>query len=243
MKVTSSWLSAISYNTPFYLKYKLDELYNAHKIEFYCFISHLPEEDEKKSHIHLTIKSNGSLDSMEVQEFVKEPDPTNPIPRQTVGFNKFNGNNDDVRNGKLLYDKHDPAYLKSIHQTRKYHYKWDEFLTSNQVELDYYIEICRIPETSLAKFKEAMDKNVTIPNMVLDGVIPLQQINFAKTFKNLLQEEALDRNKRKNHEEFICEICGEVKHVSECNGFLKEKLDSAYPVGTCYKCSFKNSQA
>lgn len=235
MTCQNSWLSAISYNSIAYLKYRLDELYNNHRIEFYYFIKHLPEEDEKKSHIHLLLKVNGRIDTMELQEYLKEPDLKSDKPLLTVGFRKMH-DNDDIRNGKMLYDIHDPKYLRMIGEERKYHYNWSDLKTSCQEELDYYIEICRYPKSTAVEIDEAFERGESVYNLVRTGKVPLTQINFARVLREEKMQEGTKRGKHKAHEKFVCKCCGQVKDLSEAFGDVQERLNEIYPIGICYKC-------
>ena len=55
---TSKTISTISYNTKDFLEFKLMELMDSGDISDWFFIQHFAEEDEKKDHIHLWVKSN-----------------------------------------------------------------------------------------------------------------------------------------------------------------------------------------
>lgn len=71
-------MSTISYNTKDFLIAKLDDLIKKHTISFYMGICHIAEQDEKKDHIHLYIQPNKIIDSMDLQDFLKEIDPNRP---------------------------------------------------------------------------------------------------------------------------------------------------------------------
>ena len=60
--------STISYNSGGFLKLKLDELLKAKVIQFYAFIEHVPEEDEKKKHKHLYIEPAKSVQTEELRD-------------------------------------------------------------------------------------------------------------------------------------------------------------------------------
>ena len=50
---TSKAFATISYNTTDFLKLKLGELVERGVLDFWAFVDHLPEIDEKKPHKHL----------------------------------------------------------------------------------------------------------------------------------------------------------------------------------------------
>ena len=66
---TSKPIATISYNTEEYLVSRLQELVRNKKICDYMYIKHFKEEDETKDHIHLWIKPNTLIDTMDIQDF------------------------------------------------------------------------------------------------------------------------------------------------------------------------------
>ena len=98
--------STISYNSGGFLKLKLDELLKAKVIQFYAFIEHVPEEDEKKKHKHLYIEPAKSVQTEELRdelrEYVEET-PDKPLGCMPFGKSKFGD--------WYLYAIHDEAYL------------------------------------------------------------------------------------------------------------------------------------
>lgn len=60
---TSKPISTISYNTADYLVDVLERLRYLKTISYYEFIYHLPDKDDKKSHIHLYIEPNRVIDT------------------------------------------------------------------------------------------------------------------------------------------------------------------------------------
>lgn len=103
---TSKTFSMISYNTPQYLEFKLNELVKAKIIEEYRFIKH-DGEDGDKDHIHLWIKPNRRIDTMELSEELTEIVPGETKPLKCIGAR--NSNEEDW----LLYAIHDEDYLES----------------------------------------------------------------------------------------------------------------------------------
>lgn len=84
---TRKEISTISYNSVEFLTEKLQELLNEHIISDYMFIPHKAEEDETKDHIHLWIKPNKLLDTMDLQSFLQEYDPLHPDkPLKCIDF-------------------------------------------------------------------------------------------------------------------------------------------------------------
>lgn len=96
----------ISYNTPNYLREKLDEMVKAKIIEEYRYIKH-DGEDGDKDHIHLWIKPNKRIDTMDFAEDMNEIDPNNEKPLTCIGAR--NSNEEDW----IMYVLHDAEYLQA----------------------------------------------------------------------------------------------------------------------------------
>ena len=106
---TSKPIATISYNSQEFLVHQLELLIKNHKISDYIFINHFAEADEKKNHIHLWIKPNTLLDTMDLQKHFTELDPKNPTkPFKCIDFRISQV--DDW----ILYNQHYAQSLKSI---------------------------------------------------------------------------------------------------------------------------------
>ena len=85
---TSKSISTISYNTKEFLIRKLNELIDTNFISNWFFIEHQPEEDESKKHIHLWVKPNRLLDTVDFQKFFIQLVPGEEKPRKCIDFVK-----------------------------------------------------------------------------------------------------------------------------------------------------------
>lgn len=104
---TSKPFSMISYNSTEYLEEKLNEMVKAKMIEEYRYIKH-DGEDGDKDHIHLWVKPNKRIDTMEFSEEMNEIDPFNPTkPLTCIGAR--NSSEEDW----VLYTLHDEEYLRA----------------------------------------------------------------------------------------------------------------------------------
>lgn len=246
MTSQNAWLSCISYNTDKFLEYILTELTNAHKIEYWMFINHMPEDETeiaeeniKKKHKHVTIKTNGRIDSMDIISLSQEPDPDHPGKYlKCVGFRKMH-DNDNTRNHKFLYDKHDKKYLESQGYKRKYNYQWEDFHVSDQDEFELYIARLQYPKTTIQEVNEAFERGESTYNLIRTGKVPLTQINFIKSFQELgRQEQSEVIRKSKINKQFVCSVCGCIKDLSEAAEEVQERIDQLYPISKCWKCKF-----
>ena len=66
---TTKPIATISFNTPEYLKLKLDELTKAKKIAFWAYIVHQPEDDEagNKVHMHVYIEPSAMVQTEDLR--------------------------------------------------------------------------------------------------------------------------------------------------------------------------------
>ncbi len=75
---TRSPIATISYNTNSFLIKELNSLIADKLIEFWAFVEHLPEEDEKKIHKHLYVVPSSTIDTFRINERLSELDIQNP---------------------------------------------------------------------------------------------------------------------------------------------------------------------
>lgn len=196
MKTTKT-ISTISFNTKDYLIMKLKELNKSKIISFWCFIEHLPEDDEggKKQHIHLFIEPAKSIQTEDLREQLKELDLTNKKPLGVLPF-QFSKISD-----WLLYAIHDKYYLADKMQSRKYHYSFDDIITSDSDYLNYHIkQLDVLSLTPYRKMQSAIEQNYSFNDFFSLGSIPIQQIYQYKIAWDMLTQNATFRNNRQNHE-------------------------------------------
>lgn len=175
---TKQYISTIDYNTDTFLKYKLDEWLESKVIDFYAFIKHKKECDEKKDHKHLLVFPNRQIDTNDFNVYLSESCKDSDKPLGTCGIWHTVGKNNV--SDWILYVLHDPVYLKYKGITdRVYAYSDSEFVTSHRDGLDELI----FDAYHTSKFyfdKEIRDKilNSENPyqtgiNLLKDGYIPM----------------------------------------------------------------------
>lgn len=232
MKTTKP-ISTISYNSEVFLVSKLKELQKAKKIQFWAFIQHIAEEDEKKAHKHLYIEPAKSIQTEDLREYLQEIDETNiSKPLGCISFNssKF----DDW----FLYVLHDEKYLASKGQSRKYHYKAIDIISSDDDDLEYHInEIDMSKYTPYQPIVEAQKEGITFDTFVSRGRVPIQYIRQYREAWFILLHESTYRNGRENHEEKteqekeieMSETHEEIqrKHDLDRREYKQRKLDKA----------------
>lgn len=197
---TSTPVSTISYNTDNFLIENLNKFIDDRIIEFWAFINHLPEEDEKKVHKHLYVIPNGLIDTIRLQNLLQEFDLNNPeaLPLGCIRFvhSKFAD--------WFLYAVHDRDYLASKSESRKYHYQKEEIYCS---DLDYFSELIHTSDFSkwktFAKFRDSVQSGVSFKELFANGFVPVQQIIQWKKAYNLMvygDMDYTDRGGRQGHE-------------------------------------------
>ena len=192
---TSKPFSTISYNSEKFLKVKLDELIKNRVLDFWVFIDHAAEEDEKKSHKHLYMIPNGILQTDVLKEFLAEPDPNDP--EHPLNCTIFSSSKFD---DWYMYGMHDKAYLSSKGQSRKYHYVKDQFVSSSD---EHFSELVRCVDRSkyigLERVVDAVENGVPFFEMVRLGQVPIQLINQYQYAYEMLMKASVNRAGRETH--------------------------------------------
>lgn len=195
---TSKPCSTISYNSEQFLTVKLNDLLKRRVISFWLFVEHLPEEDEKKKHKHLYIIPNGQTNTDQIQDFLEELNPDDiEHPFGCIFFksSKF----DDF----YFYGLHDPLYLASKGQTRKYHYKDEDFKMS---DLDYFtslkheIDYSKLGNRKTVEIAQEIKDGASLEDLLLQGRISAQNALQWKAIYDMLNGYgSLYRSGRSTH--------------------------------------------
>lgn len=187
-------ISTISYNTKDFLILKLNQLLKAHKISFWCFILHKAEIDEKKDHFHLYIEPNTRLDTMDLQDELKELEVGSNKPLGCINFHssKFAD--------WFWYSMHYAPYLAGKNESRLYHYKLQDFVCSDSDCLDNMITENPCPYDDLVKAFELINQGYQDMDIAQYFHVPLYRIEYFVRGIQLMRTQLLERNNRCNHE-------------------------------------------
>lgn len=205
---TTKPISTISFNTPDFLKLKLNELVKAGKLSFWAFIVHKPEDDEggKKQHCHVYVEPSKMLQSDDLKAELKEYDPEHPDkPRGCISFNssKFDP--------WYLYALHDKRYLASKGQSRRYHYEHDDIVTSDDDDLTFKARsIDMVSLSPYADMEDAQRQGLTWAEYFARGTVPLPQVALFEKAWNLLFQSYTCRADRDGHSMDVDPETGEV---------------------------------
>lgn len=195
---TSKAISTISFNSLQYLITILDQLTKAGKLEFWAVIPHQPEDDEggKKEHIHVHIVPSKMIQTQQLKDEFVEYDPGNPDkPKGCINF--VTSKWDDW----YLYGLHDKAYLAQKGQSRRYHYRPDEIISSDQDELNFKVK--SIDLLSLSPYMDMIDaqkQGLSYAEYFRRGTVPLPQVLLYERAWQLLLMDKTDRNCRQGHD-------------------------------------------
>lgn len=189
---TRKEISTISYNTESFLRDRLEQLLQDHKISDFMYIKHHHEDDELKDHIHLWLKPNTQLDTMSIQDFMREFDPDNPTrPLKCIDFRS--SQSDDW----ILYNLHDPEYLASKGESRRYQYFKEDICVSDQdtFEFNYYHAYhCSKWADQKRQLTDLFEFDKNKADLIRQGRVPLQMAS------QLLALQSLQRTYRGYHE-------------------------------------------
>lgn len=193
---TSKPISTISYNTEKFLKSKLEELIRNHTISDWMFIKHNKEGDDKKDHIHLWISPNKMLDTMSIQDFLKELDPQKPDkPLKCTDFRP--SSIDDW----ILYALHWEPYLRKKMEKREYHYTPDDIKRHDDDTFEENLQHA-LKGSTFAKEQQILESikrnQYEGLNMILDGSVPIQMASQIRALQQLAFEAALHQKDEDN---------------------------------------------
>lgn len=194
---TKKDVSTISYNTPEFLKRKLDEMLASHTISDYIFIQHHKEEDEKKDHIHLYVRPNTLVDTMDLQRDLEEFDSQHPDkPLKCIDFRASKP--DDW----ILYNMHYAPYLAMKFESREFHYRKEDFVCADPDTFDDLFAHAFRGSDFAQRYQllQALKQGAEDPTaLIFNGTIPLNQAANLSAFTKMLEQKTVDRSGRKSH--------------------------------------------
>lgn len=193
---TTKLISSISFNTPSFLRGKLQTLVASAVIEYGYAIIHHPEDDETKEHIHFIVKPNRRLDTSALRNEFVEKLPNEEKARGCLPFRATNHITD-----WLLYSVHDVEYLLKRGETRKHHYNLPDIWSTCQELLEEDWRDChRYSDSKIPLLAQYAKEGKTWFEIVSLGFIPVNQLfQYKEIFFTLIQG-LTDRNGREGHE-------------------------------------------
>lgn len=220
---TTKPISTISFNTPEYLKQKLTELQKSGRISFWAYISHKPEDDEggKKEHCHVYIEPSKMLQTDDIKSELKEYDPTNPT--KPLGCISFNSSKFDPW---YLYALHDKRYLASKGQARRYHYRHDDIVSSDDDDLTFKARsIDMVALSPYSDMEDAQKQGITFTEYFARGTIPLPQLSLWEKAWQFLLANRTERGSSEGHPNDVDDDDVSKVEVDPLTGEIKPKFE------------------
>ena len=194
---TSKAISTISFNTPAFLRQKLEELTKSGRLSFWAYITHKPEDDEggKREHSHVFVEPAAMLQTDDLKEQLKEFDPEHPDkPKGCISWNSSKFDH------WYLYALHDKRYLASKGQSRRFHYQHADIVSSDSDDLLFKSRsIDLVGLSPYADMEEAQRLGLSFAEYFSRGTVPLPQVKLFETAWKLLRQTYTARNGRKGH--------------------------------------------
>ena len=209
---TTKPISTISFNSPDYLKHKLNELLKSGRLSFWAFVLHKPEDDEagNKEHCHVYVEPSKMLQTDDLRAELREYDPERPD--KPKGCLKWTSSKFEHW---YMYGLHDKRYLASKSQSRRYHYSHDDFVASDDDDLLAMSRSIDLMSLSpYADMLDAIEHGIEWPEYFKRGTVPLPQLQQFQNAFHLLQSTATFRNGRETHSPKVDTETGEVVEES-----------------------------
>lgn len=190
---TTKLISTISFNTPEFLRGRLEDLVRQGVLEYAHWIFHEPEEDEKKPHAHLVLKPNRRLDTSSLSNEFKEVVSLAEAPLGILPFKS------SKMRDWVLYSVHDFAYLLTKNQSRKKHYEKSDLQSTHPDLLDEdWREAHEGEDTRMSQVIKLAQDGMTFEEMLTSGIIP---INHYFQYREIVMNfHGTCRNGRDGHE-------------------------------------------
>lgn len=208
---TRRTLSNISFNSPYFFRAVIADLFNDDKIDWCYWIVHQPDKDDKKVHIHFCFQPSRTINTKDFAkrfyqwEFKNIYDPGegifNWMPRKATDKYMTVTSLQDW----LLYCKHDESYLSFKGLTRNIHYDWDDFEATDIDSL--YHDISDIDMTKfgrIALMEQAIEEHRPFYKLVSEGKVPIQfRAQYEQQYLAMVKHIQLERDKNKPKENKI----------------------------------------
>jgi len=186
---TSKPISTISYNSPEFLKDKLNEWVKKGLIAYWCFISHkgetLDDGTVEKDHIHVFLEPNKTVDTLALQFDSQEFDAEHPDkPFKCIHFQS------SKYDEWTWYVLHDAMYLAMHLESRQYEYTKDDFVYSDEDEFEdrYQRAIHSSDVVKKLKVHTAYANGYRASDMAYQGLIMPQNAVQFMAFDKLFEE-------------------------------------------------------
>lgn len=172
-------LASISYNSPDFLRRKLEDLTKNGTLDFWVYIFHhgetLDDGCMEKDHFHVYLVPGEAIDKRQLrQEFIefykREKLPRGFMPLRNSQWQDW-----------YLYDLHDKEYLDSKGQSRQYHYQDKDMIRSDDTYYwDLVHQIDRTKINPLGAVIRAAQSGMSFSDFVTNCPLSLLQVRSAQ---------------------------------------------------------------
>ena len=187
-------IATISYNSKNFLVQTLERLQKNKVIQFYAFVEHKPEEDEKKSHFHVYVEPAKPVELIDFKDFFIEQIPGEEKPRKTL-----NWGNSDFYNW-FWYSMHYAPYLVQKQESRKYHYEVEDFNTGDDEEFLEKVRENHFRKTDYNRVLDYITIGMSDFEIAQAMNTPLFRLTYTINAIRNIRDDELERAKRPNHE-------------------------------------------
>lgn len=174
---TSKPIATISYNSPDFLRNKIEYWKQQGIIEYGMWIHHKPESDEKKAHYHVYLKPAKLIQTMDLENDSCEIDPQHPDkPLKMVSFRV------SKESDWTLYSTHDPDYLMEKGLEREHHYSFDDIQTTCEDTLNDIISHLSDDRKGRLEYRliDCINRGLSWQQIISSGIVPLRHMSGAK---------------------------------------------------------------
>lgn len=215
---TSKPISTISYNSPEFLRNKIEEWKKKGIIEYGMWIKHLPDEDNKKIHYHVYLKPAKLIQTMDLEidscELPKinygdippnmvnkeiNADPIKIKPLKMIGFRM--SKEDDW----ILYGIHDATYLAEKGMTRNHHYTFSDIeSTCEDTLLDMITHLIDNRKGRLeVRLYDLISSGLSWKDILTTGIVPMKQMHNAFMFYRAITNQLNDYRESREPEQYV----------------------------------------
>lgn len=179
---TAKPFSNISYNTDAFMEQTLHRLIKAKVISFACWIRHQPDEDDKKSHIHVYFEPSKRLQTDDLKDEFMELDPDNEKPLGVTA--KFYSSKWD---DWYLYGLHDKKYLVKKHLTRNVHYVKADMHPTDSDAFEYMVQHIDLSDAVTNMLVDCAQGVESLPRLIATGQINYRDARNAEYAIRIMQ--------------------------------------------------------
>lgn len=179
--LTSKAISTISWNSDLFLYKVLKRLYEQDLITFYSMVYHYKEDDELKDHWHIFMIPNGRIDTSKLREEFIEIVNNNDKPLCCLPFDNSKWQD------WFLYNSHDVKYLASKGLSRKYHYRPEDFVSSDEMAFTEKLHTMDLSKLNgQERFAQAVADGFTFEDLLCRGFVPFQLVHqYERVYQTL----------------------------------------------------------